>query len=237
MCCILAEHLKHRSIYTLQAAQAAGVSAFALLCLPPTMHAVESLPSETTARSHIAKLRTGATSSARLVRACLASATLHSVSVAPILRRSGCRTEPALHCLWCEDVVLASTERRPDACEEVVQVCGDETKDLSEGSVLAVDDECHKQQSERQELGVKVHDEEIDLTGGVVLGERVRVCEREGGEERVTVKKHTCGRLSSPSASLLSSKRAHIARAKRRRRICREPTPPSRIEGLHSFLK
>lgn len=90
-------------------------------------------------------------------------------------------------------------------------MCGDQTEDLCERSALAIDDEGHEQQSEWQELGVEVHDEEVDLTGGVVLGERVRVRERKRGEERVSVEKRTCSRLSSPSATLLSRKRAHIA--------------------------
>lgn len=179
---------------------------------PPTHNrTVVLLPSKTTARTHASKICAGAVSSTGLVGASLAPTTLHSVSVTPVLRRSRRRTEPPLHDLRCEDVVLASTECRPDACEEVVQVCGDQTEDLGQRGVLTVDDEGHEQQSEWQELGVKIYDEEVDLTRGVVLGERVRVCEREGGEERVTVEKHTCGRLSSPSATLLSRKRAHIA--------------------------
>lgn len=75
-------------------------------------------------------------------------------------------------------------------------MCGDQTEDLGKCSVLTIDDEGHEQQGERQELSIEIYDEKVDLTGGVILGECIRVRERKGGEERVTVEEHTCSRLS-----------------------------------------
>lgn len=93
---------------------------------------------------------------------------------------------------------------------------GDETSKLAECSVLTVDDEGHEQEGEGQELRVEVHNKEAYLTRRVVLGERVRVCEGEGGEERIAVKEDTCKRLSSPSAPLLSSKREHSSSSEKK---------------------
>lgn len=73
---------------------------------------------------------------------------------------------------------------------------GEETSDLAERRVLAVDDEGHECHSEGQVLRVEVHDEEADLARGILLSESVCVCEGQGGEERVAVKDDTCKRLS-----------------------------------------
>lgn len=64
---------------------------------------------------------------------------------------------------------------------------GEETGGLGHGLRLAVDDECHEQQSKRQVLRIEINDEEGDLASGVVLGEGVRVGEREGRKEGICV--------------------------------------------------
>lgn len=158
-------------------------------------HSTLVLLPKTATGTHVAERRTGATPRAGLIRPSLAPTALHSVPISPVLRRPGCCSEPALHCLRCENVVLASAECGPNACEEIEQVSCDETGELAECSALAVDDEGHKQQGEGQVLRIEVHNEEANLTRWVVLGECVGVCEGKGGEERVAVQKDTCKRL------------------------------------------
>jgi stress response protein YsnF len=71
-------------------------------------------------------------------------------------------------------------------------VCGNKTRELAGCGVGAVDDEGHEEQREGQVFGVEVQDEEVDLTGWVVLCESVCVCERECGEEGVAVEEEAC---------------------------------------------
>lgn len=85
-------------------------------------------------------------------------------------------------------------------------MCGDETRELAGRGVGAVDDEGHEEECEGQIFGVEVQDEEVDLTGGVVLCESICVCECECGEESVAVEEKARNCLCVQSASILKHK-------------------------------
>lgn len=108
------------------------------------------------------------------------------MSKAPILR-AHTRVKKPLDKARGNDVILAAAKRRPNPREEVVQVRGEQARKLRGRRVRAVDDEGHEEQGKRQKFGVEVDDEEVDLAGGVVLGEGVGVGECEGREEGVAV--------------------------------------------------
>jgi hypothetical protein len=90
------------------------------------------------------------------------------------------------------DVVLATAKRRPNPCQEVVQMRGNKTRTLRECGVGTVNDEGHEEQRERKVFRVEGDDEEGDLARGVVLREGVCVGEREGGKEGVRVENAAC---------------------------------------------
>jgi len=110
----------------------------------------------------------------------------------PVLHTARPRTEPALDHLWRADIVCSTTKRRPDACQEIVQVSGDETGELAGSCIGTVDDEGHEEHGEGEVFTFEGDDEEGYGTRGIILGERVGVCEGQRGEESVLVQNATC---------------------------------------------
>jgi len=109
------------------------------------------------------------------------------MSISSVLHAARRSTEPALHHLRCANVVFATAKCRPDPCQEVVQVCGEETHELSESGIRTVHDEGHEEHSEGQVFAFEGNDEEGYGSGGVILGERVGVGEGQRREEGVLV--------------------------------------------------
>ena len=71
-------------------------------------------------------------------------------------------------------------------------MCGNETGQLRGGCVRTVDDEGEEEHGEGQVLGVKVDDEELYGTRGIVLAKGVCVGEGQRWEEGVSVQKTAC---------------------------------------------
>ena len=124
------------------------------------------------------------------------SATRHGIPVSPALRDAGRAAKPPLHFLRRDNVVASAAKRGPDARQKVVQVGGDQARALRLGLAGPVDDKRHEEHGPGQVLCVKVYDEEVDLACGVVLGVRVGVGERQGGEEDEAVEQATRDSLS-----------------------------------------
>jgi hypothetical protein len=153
------------------------------------------LSSQTPSRSHASPLRASGPSCACSIRS-RSTATLHSSTKASVLCGTGCRCEPTLNEQWRGDVVLASAKCRPNACQEVIEMRSNEASELSIGSARTVDDKGHAQEGEWQEFGIKCDNEERHLTARVVLGEGIRVCERQRGQEDESVQEAACDGLS-----------------------------------------
>jgi hypothetical protein len=119
------------------------------------------------------------------------------MSKSAILRRPGTRHERTFDKPRRRDVILSAAKRGPNARQEVVQMRGDQAGDLRHSGLRAVHDEGHEEQRKGQELCVEVENEKVDLARGVVLGEGVCVCEREGGEKGVAVQAEACEGLEN----------------------------------------
>lgn len=77
---------------------------------------------------------------------------MHRSSIPPILHRARRRAKPALHRQRRENVILAATKRRPYPGQKVVQVRGDQARQLCGRGVWSVDDEREEEEREGQVL-------------------------------------------------------------------------------------
>lgn len=78
-----------------------------------------------------------------------------------------------------------------------------ETGGLRKSWRWAIHDQGHEKQRQREVLGIEGDDEERHFARGIVLGIRVRVCERKRREEGVRIQEVPCERLEASQRRLL----------------------------------
>ena len=93
------------------------------------------------------------------------------------------------------DVVLPSAESRVYPCEELVQVCRQQTRGLSHGRVGALHDHGHEEHGVRQELDAERDDVEGHLGFRVHLGIGIGKGQTEGWEKDKCIEKDAGGGL------------------------------------------
>lgn len=120
------------------------------------------------------------------------STSFNYMTISPVLDTARCCAEPTLDHLRSADVVGSTAKRRPDPCEEVVEMRGNDASQLRSSSFRTVGDKSEEEHGEGQILCVKVDDEELDRARRVVLAKGVCVGEGQRGKKRICVQKAAC---------------------------------------------